>query len=176
MRNNGLIGPDEEPSAVQIAEIDRKRTGKKLTNDEWESPSDPDARITKLMECPTHLAYNQEHVIDLESDFIVRVKVCGGSVSDHHALVDSLMPAILNLQQIGDGTPVIEEACADKGSPNNEQLERASALGVRTYLPEPDRPHPTKWTDKPAKQRAAVENNRRRRRGWAATSEQVSLG
>jgi hypothetical protein len=45
----------------------------------------------------------------------VGVKVYGGSASDHRALVDSLMPAILNVQQTGDGTPVIEEATADKG-------------------------------------------------------------
>jgi transposase len=59
MRTKGLIGPDQERSADQIAEIDRKRIGKKFTNEEWESPSDPDARITKLMECPPHLAHKR---------------------------------------------------------------------------------------------------------------------
>jgi enterochelin esterase-like enzyme len=32
---------------------------------------------------------------------------------------------------------------------NNEQLELASSLGVRTYIPEPARQHPAKWANKP---------------------------
>ncbi len=176
MRTEGVIGPEETPSAEEIAKFDRKRKGKKCSNDEWESPSDPDARITKMKDGRTHLAYKQEHVVDLESEFIVGVEVYEGNVSDHHTLVDSLMSADVNLQQIGDGTPVIEEAAADKGYHNNEQLELASALGVRTYIPEPDRPHPAKWTDKPLEQRTAVENNRRRigrtqRQALAAVTE-----
>ncbi len=164
MRQEGVIGSEEEPSAEEIAKFDRKRKGKKCSNDEWESPSDPDARITKMKDGRTHLAYKQEHVVDLESEFIVGVEVYEGNASDHHTLVDSLMSADVNLQAIGDGTPVIKEAAADKGYHNNEQLELASSLGLRTYIPEPDRPHPAKWTDKPAEQRVAVENNRRRMR------------
>ncbi len=170
MRQEGVIGSEEEPSAEEIAKFDRKRKGKKCSNDEWESPSDPDARITKMKDGRTHLAYKQEHVVDLESEFIVGVEVYEGNASDHHTLVDSLMSADVNLQAIGDGTPVIKEAAADKGYHNNEQLELASSLGLRTYIPEPDRPHPAKWTDKPAEQRVAVENNRRRMRARRANA------
>jgi transposase len=36
------------------------------SNDHWQSPSDPDARITKMKDGTTGLAYNAEHAVDLE--------------------------------------------------------------------------------------------------------------
>ena len=38
----------ETPTAEDLIRLDRKRKGKTLSNAEWESPTDPDARITKL--------------------------------------------------------------------------------------------------------------------------------
>src|SRR3954464_15784423 len=38
----------ETPTAEDLVRLDRKRKGKKLSNADWESPTDPDARITKL--------------------------------------------------------------------------------------------------------------------------------
>src|SRR6476661_7540718 len=38
----------ETPTAEDLIRLDRKRKGKKLSNADWESPTDPDARIAKL--------------------------------------------------------------------------------------------------------------------------------
>jgi hypothetical protein len=38
----------ETPSADDLVRIDRARKGKKLSNDEWTSQTDPDAKIAKL--------------------------------------------------------------------------------------------------------------------------------
>ena len=40
-----------------------KKGEKKTSNDDWESPSDPDARIAKMKDGTTHLAYKAEHVM-----------------------------------------------------------------------------------------------------------------
>src|SRR5208337_2597165 len=49
----------------ELRKFDKKRKGKKASNDDWQSPSDPDARITKMKNGDTHLAYKAEHAIDL---------------------------------------------------------------------------------------------------------------
>src|SRR3954454_12910782 len=49
------------PSAEDLIRLDRKRKGKRLSNAEWASPSDPEARIAKLKDGRTHLAYKPEH-------------------------------------------------------------------------------------------------------------------
>jgi hypothetical protein len=41
-------------------------------------------------------------------------------------------------------------------------IELCDFLAVRTYIPEPRRPHRSKWADKPAALRRAVSGNRRR--------------
>src|SRR4029434_3094924 len=46
----------ETPSLEDLARVDRKRT-KKGSNEEWMSPSDPDARIAKMKDGTTHLAH-----------------------------------------------------------------------------------------------------------------------
>ena len=48
----------ETPSAEDLARFDRKRRGKTLSNADWKSPTDPDARIAKMKDGTTHLAYN----------------------------------------------------------------------------------------------------------------------
>ncbi|MGA7927967.1 MAG: hypothetical protein WCA20_18505, partial [Candidatus Sulfotelmatobacter sp.] len=44
----------ETPSREDLARLDRKRK-KRMSNKEWESPADGDARITKMREGRTHL-------------------------------------------------------------------------------------------------------------------------
>ena len=53
-----------------MARLDRKRK-KKASNKEWMSPSDPEARITKMKDGRTHLAYKAEHSMDLETSAMV---------------------------------------------------------------------------------------------------------
>ena len=46
----------ETPSAEDLVRFDRKRKGKTLSNADWTSPTDPDARIAKMKDGTTHLA------------------------------------------------------------------------------------------------------------------------
>lgn len=58
----------------------------------------------------------------------------------------------------------IEEAAADKGYHAAEQIELAESLSLRTYIPEPERRHKSRWTDKRPELKRAVYANRRRTR------------
>src|ERR671917_2419250 len=55
------------PTAEDLIRLDRKRKGKRLSSTEWTSPSDPEAKIAKLKDGRTHLAYKPEHAVDLDS-------------------------------------------------------------------------------------------------------------
>ena len=50
----------ETPTAEDLARLDRKRKGKKLSNQDWVSKSDPEAKIAKMKDGTTHLAYKPD--------------------------------------------------------------------------------------------------------------------
>ncbi|MCI0353435.1 MAG: transposase, partial [Acidobacteria bacterium] len=58
----------------------------------------------------------------------------------------------------------IEEVVADKGYHDAGTLELCTGLDLRTFIPEPQRQHERKWTDKPVEYQEAVYANRRRLR------------
>ena len=161
MREDGTIQPDEEPTHEQIRRYDKKRKDKKVSNEEWMSPNDAESRITQLKDGRTHLAYKAEHVVDLKSDLVLAAEIHKADQADTETLVDSVMQAQINLKQAGSEQQ-IEEVAADKGYHAGHTLELCESVQLRTYIPEPRRPHGSRWTDKPAEVKHAVLANRRR--------------
>jgi transposase len=167
----------ENPTAEDLRRFDRQRKDKKVSNDEWTSPTDPDSRITRMKDGTTHLAYKAEHVVELETEFVLAATVHGGDVADTQTMADSVLEAQGNLDAAHgvrrddeasldvDSPQPIQEVVADKGYHGDENLELCAALDWRTYIPEPQRKHRRRWTDKPAEYQAAVYANRRRLRG-----------
>jgi len=167
MREADVIGPDEKPALEDLIRFDKKRKGKSVSNEDWESPTDPDARITRMKDGTTHLAYKAEHAVDLETEMIVAAEIYLGNQADTRTLEDTLHKAQLNLQESGSDVQV-RDAVADKGYHSAGGLgEIAGNTPYRTYIPEPTLPagHQHRWTDKPAGQKEAVYGNRRRTRG-----------
>lgn len=161
MQEAGEATEDDEPTDEEIRRFDKKRKNKKTSNAEWESPTDPDARITKLKDKRTHLAYKLEHAIDLETELIVAAEVYHGDHSDSQTLCDTTMQACTHLSEAGR-EEVFGEVVADKGYHAARQLELVQGLSVRTYVPEPESAHARRWTDKRAELKEAVYANRRR--------------
>ena len=60
-----------DPRHTGLVRIDRARKGKKLSNEDWISKTDPEAKIAKLKDGRTHLAYKPEHAVDLDTGIIV---------------------------------------------------------------------------------------------------------
>jgi transposase len=152
----------ENPSDDEVRRFDRKRK-KKGSNQEWESPADPDSRIAKMKDGTTHLAYKAEHAVDLDSGLVVAAVVHKADESDQSTLVDAVLHAQVNLVLAGSDQEV-EEVVADKGYHKAQTLAQCDATGTRTYVPEPKRKK-RKWTDKPEAWRRATAANRRRVRG-----------
>jgi transposase len=156
-----VIAANEEPTDEEVRRFDKKRKNKKVSNKDWESKTDPDARIAKMKDGRTHLAYKAEHVVDLSSELIVAAEVYHADQSDSYTLLDSVMEAQGHLHEATGETPIAEVA-ADKGYHAAEPLELVGTLSLRTYIPEPQRQHKRRWTDKTPKLKAAVYANQRR--------------
>ena len=161
MRAEGLIDEQHEPTDEEIRRYDKSRKNKKVSNAEWFSPSDAEARITQLKDGRTHLAYKAEHVVDLASDLVLAAEIHPGDAADTDTLCDSVLKAQENLEA-AQFENEIEEAAADKGYHSAETIEQCDALCLRTYIPEPKLQHERTWTDKPAAFKRAVYENRRR--------------
>jgi transposase len=152
----------ETPTRADLTRIDRKRK-KKGSNDDWTYPHDPDAKITKKKDGRTHLAHKAEHAVDLETGAIIAVTVQGADEGDTATSVETLIEAAEQIETVvpeGDG---IKEVVADKGYHSNQELVDLEAIGVRSYISEPDRGRRS-WKDHP-EARDAVYRNRRRIRG-----------
>ena len=156
----------ETPTRAELARLDRKRK-KKGSNKEWTSPSDPDAKITKMKDGRTHLAHKAEHAVDLDTGAIVAVTIQGADEGDTQTLPDTLAEAVEQLDQVtnADGEPVAlaDEVVADKGCHSRAVVLELHTHGFRTYISEPDRGEQS-WIDQ-ADARDAVYGNRRRIRG-----------
>ena len=153
----------ENPTDEELRRFDRRRKDKRVSNEEWMSPTDHDSRIAKMKDGHTHLAYKAEHVIDLETELVLAVPIYHADAGDVDTLVDSVMDAQTNLSEAGIDAQ-IEEAAADKGYHATDTLELADSLNIRTYIPEPKRRGERNWRDVPEEKRRAVINNRRRTR------------
>jgi IS5 family transposase len=167
MRAEGVIAEDETPSDEDVRRFDKTRKNKTVSNDEWVNPYDPEAKIAKMKDGTTHLAYKAEHVVDLDSDLIVAAEIRPATDGDAQTLADSVMQAQQNLRTIGS-EQLIEEVAADKGYHSADALELMRHLVFRTYIPEPKRTSDWTWTDKTPEHQAALHNNRqrvRRRKG-----------
>jgi transposase len=56
MRESGAIAADATPTIEELKRFDKSRKNKKVSNDDWKSPSDPDSRIAEIKDGTTHLA------------------------------------------------------------------------------------------------------------------------
>jgi hypothetical protein len=57
MKEEGVVDERQEPTDEEIRRFDKRRKNKRVSNDEWTSPVDPEAGITQLKDGRTHLAY-----------------------------------------------------------------------------------------------------------------------
>src|SRR5947199_3382304 len=100
----------ENPTREQLARLDRKRK-KKGSNQEWKSPSDPDARITKMKDGTTHLAHKAEHAVDLSSGALLAVTLQPASEGDTSTLHKTMAEAQSTAREFNERG--VEEVVAD---------------------------------------------------------------
>lgn len=160
------------PTREDLARLDRKRK-KKTSNEDWVSPSDPDARVTKMKDGRTHLAHKAEHAVDMETGAVVAVTVQAADEGDTTTIKETLAEAGETIAELVEreaemapeqkpqvNVNGIEEVVADKGYHSGPAVLALQQAQVRTYIPEPKRPR-RRWAGKTAEQSAVYANRRR---------------
>jgi transposase len=152
----------ENPTDEDLRRFDRRRKGKKVSNAEWASPIDPDARIMKMKDGRTHFTYKAEHAVDLDSDLAVTAEIYPGDTADGDSLLMSTAAAQETLAAIGSEEQV-EAVVGDKGYHKIEALAVLREVhGVRTYIPERQDGIRHNWRDRPPGDQVAFYLNRQR--------------
>jgi len=153
----------ETPSADDLVRIDRNRKGKKLSNGEWTSKTDPEAKIAKLKDGRTHLAYKPEHAVDLDTGIIVAAALHPADQGDTTTIEGTLTAAEENLAQISAAptTQAPSELVADKGYHSRAVLKTLDHGVWKTRIAEPKQPGFSRWHGDD-KARVAVYANRTR--------------
>mgnify|MGYP002015557337 FL=1 len=153
----------ETPTAEDLVRLDRARKGKKLSNEDWVSKSDPEAKIAKMKDGTTHLAYKPEHAVDLDTGAIVAAELHPADEGDTTTLGKTLAAAKDGLEAV-DAGPTDEapaECVTDKGYHSRAVLKALDDGPWKTRISEPKQKGFARWHGDEAARRA-VTNNRAR--------------
>jgi transposase len=153
----------ETPTAEDLIRLDRKRKGKTLSNADWQSPTDPEAKVAKLKDGRTHLAYKPEHAVDLDSGAVIAAEVHPADQGDTTTLPGTLASAAEHLAAV-KVAPAPEdpaELVADKGYHSRTGLKSLEDGPWKSRIAEPRRDEFLRWHGDDAARRA-VYNNRAR--------------
>lgn len=145
----------ETPTAADLAQFDRKRKGKKCSNDDWFNPNDPEAKIAKLKDGRTHLAYKPEHAVDLATGAILAAEIHLADQGDTTTMWGTLEQAAQSLSEVRNDAQVratcqandvaspeqlhIKEVVQDKGYHSAPTLANLEEIDMRAYIAEPER-------------------------------------
>jgi transposase len=80
-------GIDPEDTAA-VAEFDRRRKDKKVNNEEWFSPNDPDAKLGPRKDGAWDMIHKVENAVDLDSGAILSVEVQPATKGDATDMAD----------------------------------------------------------------------------------------
>jgi transposase len=157
------------PTAEDLIRLDRRRQGKRLSNQDWTSPTDPEARIAKMKDGRTRLGYKPEHAVDRDTGAIVAAEIYRADRGDTTTLPDTLEAAQANLAAV-DAAPTVHdpaELVADKGYHSRDGLKDLEDGAWKSRIAEKKVRDVHRWHGDDAARRAVYNNRARLRSGVA---------
>jgi len=154
----------ETPTADDLTRMDRQRTGKKLSNADWVSKTDPEAKIAKMKDGTTHLAYKPEHAVDLDTGAVIAAELHPADQGDTTTLTGTLEAAEANLAAVLEAPPDAEdpaELVTDKGYHSRAVLKSLADGAWTTRIAEPKAKGFARWHgDQDARRAVMINRNR----------------
>jgi len=132
----------ESTDGAALRNFDRHRAGKKLSNEQWQNPHDPDAKIGRTKDGATDMVYLPEHSVDLDTGAIVQAQVLPGDHRDSEDLSARVIEAVVSVQAaqgVTDPEAVPQTLTADKGYFSLEEIGRLQDLALKTVISDPRR-------------------------------------
>jgi transposase len=127
--------PEATPTEAKAG--DRNRTGK-ASNQEWESRTDPEARVMQHADGHTHLSFRVDTTVDLETGVLVVAGAEYANVSDQADFLGRVDEAEVTLAERG---LELKAVVADKGHHSGENL---AGLAERELVGLISSPHSTR--------------------------------
>jgi transposase len=127
------VEPEDEGA---VRRFDKKRPGRRTSNQEWKNPHDPQAKVGRTKDGAYDMIYKPEHVTDLESGAIVQVEVLEGDHPDTKALSERVAAAVevVNRVVANEQDGVVRSLTADKGYFAIEEIAQIQEFDVRTVI------------------------------------------
>lgn len=155
----------ETPSAAELKQFDRTRKSKRTSNTEWASPTDPDAKITRMKDGRTRLAYKPEHAVDLDTEAIVAAEIQPADQGDTTTVEATIDAAARGLDAAGcaPAADAPAELIADKGYHSRAVLKGLADGPWQTRIAEPEPKSVLRWRGDLDARRAVYANRARLR-------------
>lgn len=122
-----------------VRKFDRHRPGKG-SNQEWQNPHDPDAKIGRTKDGATDMIYKPEAVVDLDTGAIVQADVHPGDQADHKEMATRVLEAQQTINQATGEKPdtlTVTSVTSDKGYYAVDELRALQHEGIRTVISDP---------------------------------------
>jgi len=132
---NGIDPQD----AAALRKFDRNRPGKG-SNQQWENPHDPDAKISRTKHGATDMIYKPEAVVDLDTGAVVQAEVHPGDHADHQEMGTRILEAQQTINQaraVDMNTLSVRTVTADKGYYALSELEAMQQEQIKTIIADP---------------------------------------
>lgn len=138
-------GVDAEDTAA-VRRFDKRRPGRKTSNQEWVNPHEPEAKVSKAKDGACDMLYKPEHIVDLDTGAILNAEVRGADEDDTAGLAERVSAAAELVEAIREeATKEKEKPCpaavatvtADKGYYNVSELEAIQSRGIKTVISDP---------------------------------------
>jgi transposase len=120
-----------------VRTFDRKRKDKKMSNDDWHSPNDPEAKIGPTKQGKIKMVHKTEHLVDMESGAILKVTTLPGHQADDHDMSDHIEEVQIQINTVLENEAqeqTIEKVTGDRGYFNIEELGKLQEKGIRTII------------------------------------------
>jgi transposase len=128
----------ETSDPAELRRFDRKRPGKKTSNQQWQNPHDPDAKIGKTKDGATDMVYLPEHTVDLETGAIVQAQVLAGDHRDSEDLSQRVIEAVVAVQRAQEDLAALPETLTgDKGYFSLQEIGLLQELSMKTVISDP---------------------------------------
>lgn len=131
------IDPDDTKA---VRRFDKKREGRKTSNEDWVNPHDPEAKVGRTKDGACDMVYKPEHLTDLDTGAIIRVEVRAGDAGDSEGLCERVMKGCEILARVCDDPQqekVGQSLTTDEGYFSLEEVCALQCEGIRTIMGDP---------------------------------------